>query len=219
MSVDYPAHDQPVVDRVDHLVYAAPDLEAAVTALAATFGVRASAGGQHPGFGTRNALLQLGPRSYLEIVAPDPQQPEPATPRWFGIDTLTEPRLVTWAAHGEALVTLRELSMRAGVPLGDVRRGQRVRADGVPLSWELTSPFAMLADGLVPFFIDWGNSPHPAQTAAAGLTLRSLRAEHPQPDAVNRLNAILKLALRVDRAERASLIAVIDGPLGRRELR
>ena len=44
-----------------------------------------------------------------------------------------------------------------------------------------------MANGLVPFFIDWGDTPHPAKSAAAGATLISLRAEHPDPENVQRM--------------------------------
>src|SRR5262249_11322359 len=61
-----------VVSRVDHLAYATPDLEKGVAEIERLLGVRATPGGQHPGRGTRNALVSLGPTSYLEIVGPDP---------------------------------------------------------------------------------------------------------------------------------------------------
>src|SRR5690349_12928563 len=89
--------------HVDHLVYAAPDLDAAVNALAQLTGARASPGGPHPGRGTRNALLALGPASYLEIVGPDAAQPAPAEPRWLSVDAVDAPRLVTWAARVDDL--------------------------------------------------------------------------------------------------------------------
>ena len=54
--------------------------------------------------------------------------------------------------------------------------GSRRRTDGVLLSWRYTDPQTVLADGLVPFFIDWGQSPHPARTAAQGASPIALRA-------------------------------------------
>ena len=55
---------------IDHLVYAAPDLPAAVTEVEGRFGVRAQAGGKHNGSGTHNALPALGAQTYLEIIRP-----------------------------------------------------------------------------------------------------------------------------------------------------
>ena len=82
---------------IDHLIYGAPDLDNTIDDLERRFGVRAAAGGKHVGIGTHNALLALGPRTYLEVIAPDPDQPSPANPRPFGLDELTSPRLVGWA--------------------------------------------------------------------------------------------------------------------------
>ena len=76
-----------LLSRVDHLVYATPDLEFGLKKLEQKLGVRAAAGGAHPGRGTRNALIALGPATYLEVLAPDPGQPAPK-PRWFRIDEI-----------------------------------------------------------------------------------------------------------------------------------
>jgi hypothetical protein len=204
---------------VDHLVYATPDLARGVDELAQLLGVRATPGGQHPGLGTRNALIALGPDSYIEIVAPDPEQPAPSTPRWFGIDDLTHSKLVTWAAKGTDLEELHATAVRNGIPLGAAARGGRRRPDGIELSWQVTNPRASVADGIVPFFIDWGQSPHPAQSAAKGATLLSLSAEHPDAVDVQRMLQQLRLPLTVEPATRAALVATIDCPRGRVEVR
>jgi hypothetical protein len=204
---------------LDHLVYATPDLDATVQALEEQLGVRPSTGGQHPGLGTRNALLSLGPRVYLEIVGPDPDQPAPDTPRWFGIDTLDAPRLVTWCAAAPELASLHARAAAAGVSLGAVRDGGRVRPDGVALSWQVTSPFTVLEHGLVPFFIDWLDSPHPADSAAHGVSVVEFAAEHPSPDALRAIYTALGLTMPVRAAETPALVATLEGPRGRVTLR
>jgi glyoxalase-like protein len=213
-------HDVPALLRtIDHLVYATPDLAAGVKQVEALLGVHATPGGQHPGEGTRNALIALGPTSYLEIIGPDPDQPKPLQPRKFEIDDLKAPRLVTWAAKGTNLPQIVAEARRRGVPVGDVIPGSRRTPTGVLLSWHITNQRALPANGLVPFFIDWGDTPHPARSAATGATLISLRAEHPDPENVQRMLAALGLDLPVVKGAKPSLVATIAGPRGRIDLR
>ena len=204
---------------VDHLVYATPDLQFGIETIEKMTGVRAVPGGQHPGRGTRNALMSLGPGVYLEIIGRDPDQPTPPQPRPFGIDDVKEPRLVTWVAKGENLESFAKEAAHAGVKLGEVIDGSRQRADGVVLSWRFTDPRTVAFDGLIPFFIDWGKTPHPAGTATPGLSLIGLRAEHPDPEPVQEALHTLGLDLRVQRGPRPALIATVDTPGGRVELR
>jgi len=209
----------PLLAEIDHLVYATPDLDLGVSTIEKTLGIRATPGGQHPGMGTRNALVALGPASYLEIIGPDPDQPMPTGPRRFGIDTLTAPRLIGWVAKSRELDAVAARAAASGVPLGPVIPGSRKRPDGVVLSWRYTDPSIVAADRLVPYFIDWGSSPHPSATAARGATLVRLRAEHPDAPRVQKMIDALGLHLRVEQGSTPALIATIDSPRGRVELR
>ena len=118
--------------RIDHIIYAAPDLEAAVDVIEKRLGVRAAGGGQHVGQGTHNTLLALGPRTYLEIVAPDPNQPEPAAPRPYGVDGVTRAGLVGWALTRDDIERAVSEARAKGFDPGDVIDGHRVTATGSP---------------------------------------------------------------------------------------
>ena len=191
---------------VDHLVYATPDLKASIDALEKRLGVRAAPGGQHPGRGTRNALIALSPTSYIEILTgPDPEQPKPDLPRQFGIDTLAEGRLVTWAAKSSDLEGA--VTRAAGHA---VKLGRGVARKPPPARWcvahlRYTNPRVVVADGIVPFFIDWGPTPHPAQTAASGASLLDLVGEHPDAERVQPMLTGLGLGLQVKKGPSPTL--------------
>ncbi|GAA3171696.1 MULTISPECIES: VOC family protein [Streptomyces] len=203
---------------LDHLVYAAPDLAAAAEELAELTGVRARAGGSHPGRGTRNCLLglagPLGAGAYLELIGPDPEQPEPDGPRWFGIDALTGPRLVTWALRAEGLATQVARARAAGYDPGDAAAMGRSTPDGRRISWELTPPCA--GGCATPFLLDWGATPHPTAAGLPVLTLEAFAASDPDPAAATaRLTALGGgWPDAPATAGPAGLTAVVRGPRG-----
>ena len=208
-----------VLPPVDHLIWGSRDLEREIERVDEWTGVRPVPGGRHPGEGTRNAIVGLGPGMYLELLGPDPEQPPLPRPRWLGLDTLVAPRLVTWAARSTDLERRAAAARAAGVPLGEVRASRRELSDGEVLSWRLTYPEPLPADGLVPFLIDWGDSPHPAASAPEGIRLVDLHAEHPDPAAITELLGHLGLELRVAAGPSPALVASLETPRGRVELR
>jgi hypothetical protein len=199
------------------LVYGTPDLDATVARLAA-LGVPLAPGGRHVGLGTRTHLAVLGGRGYLVVIGPDREQPEPAQP--FGVDELAGERLVTWAARVDAIDGIVAAARAAGHDPGPARAMQRDRPDGVRLSWRLTALPAPELGGLVPFLIDWADTPHPAASALRGARRVALQATHPDPDAVTSwLDALgVRADLTVAAGPRA-LTAVVRTPLGTVELR
>src|SRR5262249_37287142 len=123
---------------VDHLVWGGHHLPEEIDRLEDLTGVRPSIGGRHPGEGTHNALLRLGPAMYLELIAPDPFQEQIRSTRWFGLDTLTSPRLVAWAVKSTDLIRRAARARSEGVPLGGVRSGRREDSGGHGPSLPLT---------------------------------------------------------------------------------
>jgi hypothetical protein len=202
---------------IDHLIYAHPDLDAAVATLHRRFGVEATGGGQHPGRGTHNKLLALGPRTYLELIARDPSQLEPSTPRPYGVEGIRHGGLVGWAVAVEDIEAARGNARSHGFDPGPVIDGHRKDATGRLLHWRATANAEVA--GLIPFLISWGDVPHPAVDAPQGLRLTHLLVEHPRPTQIRTALAAMGVDVEVRRAPRPALVARIGSPNGEIELR
>lgn len=162
-------------------------------------------------------MLGLGAGCYLEIIAPDPVQPPPSGARPFGLDALERPQLVGWALRCEQIqLRVREARQRGYDP-GDPIEMRRTTPDGGTLRWWLT--LNAVEGGLIPFLIDWNGSRHPSVTAPGGLVLASFNLEHPSPASIHPTLGALGFDVRVVSARTPALVAVIDGPLGRTEVR
>lgn len=171
---------------IDHLVIIVADLDRGIDWFEQCVGVRPVYGGAHDDRGTHNALASLG-GAYVELIAPDPNQPEPDGPRPFGVSSSSDPSLATYAVRPDVGETIEQLAavMRSnGHDPGDVMSMSRTTADGSTLRWRLTPP-PPHGDGLIPFLIDWGDTPHPSTSAPSGVRLVELSGSTPHPGSVN----------------------------------
>lgn len=197
---------------LDHVILGCDDLDRGIDFVEKHTGVRAAFGGVHPGRGTRNALLSLGERKYLEIMAPDPaQQVTLQIPR---LRELKEPRIVGWAVHPADVNRLAVRFREASVAFKDPQPGSRQRPDGKVLHWK---SFTLIDDrnGLLPFFIEWSaDSLHPSADAPKGCRLEHFAAVSPRPDDLAKQVAILQIDLSISSGEKPALQATIVGPQG-----
>lgn len=207
--------NRPVPD-LDHLVYAVPDLAAGLAELTDRLGVVPTPGGRHPDYGTRNALVSLGPDTYLEIIGPDPEGSGFRGARPFGLDRLEAPKLATWAAKAGSLEERRVRARHQGFDPGEIVPGRRRLPDGSEVTWSVLG--LALPDppesGLVPFLIDWGTCPHPGATSIGGCRLVSFRAEHPEPDPVRARLGVLGVEFEICEGPAPCLRAELDTPRG-----
>lgn len=199
--------------ELDHLVYGVPDLLAGVRHFHELTGVEPVAGGRHEGRGTANYLVTLGNRSYLEIIGPDPDSD--ASPSWFnGLDRLPGPGLLTWAVRTDDIAAAVSAAQAASYDPGDAIPMSRRTSDGALLRWQLT-PDTVAAGGVVPFLIDWGDSPHPTTRALPGLTLVSFTVLTPTPNTVTASIHAVGASATVEYADTPGLRCELDGPAGR----
>ena len=207
---------------LDHFILGCDDLDRGVAFVEQRTGVRAAFGGVHPGRGTRNALLSLGERRYLEIMAPDPAQnvapgaPVPGSrPSQIAkLRELREPRLVGWAAHPGDLETFAARLRDARIEFEGPRAGSRQRPDGKILHWK-TLALKDDKDGLLPFFIEWSaDSIHPSSDAPKGCKLTHFAVVTPNTGDLTKIAEPLQVDMPIASGDKSALQATILGPKG-----
>jgi len=205
--------DDDVPALLDHIILGCNDLDKGIEFVHEGTGVLPAMGGVHPGRGTRNALLSLGERRYLEIIAPDPAQTEIV--HFPQIRSMTDPRLIGWAVHPPDIAALamrlRENKVEEFTGPSD---GSRKRPDGQVLNWKTIN----LADdrhGLLPFFIEWSaDSVHPSKDAPAKCTLDYFEILSADPQELASTLKRIGIDFPVQRSDKTRLRAVISGPKG-----
>ena len=200
---------------LDHLLWAAPDLNDAVEQLFERSGVRAIPGGQHPDLGTHNALARLGVRTYLEVLAPDPNLRAGTLARQ--LTALPAPALLMWAARTRNAAATAACAETAGYS-STIVEGRRTGIGGEELSWTNVFVSRHGAGTLIPFFTQWHATRHPAAHATDGMRLTSFFIETSRPESLRAVFAALEVKVSVRNGLRDRLVARIDTPRGPLEL-
>jgi len=204
--------DDDVPALLDHIILGCNDLDKGIEFVHDATGVLPAIGGVHPGRGTRNALLSLGERLYLEIIAPDPAQSEIV--HFPQIRSMTDPRLIGWAVHPPDITALAMRLRENKVEFTGPSDGSRKRPDGQVLNWKTIN----LADdrhGLLPFFIEWrSDSVHPSKDAPAKCTLDYFEILSSDPQELAATLKRIGIDFPVQRSDKTRLHAVISGPKG-----
>ena len=200
------------MNRIDHFAWSSPSLGDAIADLERWSGVRACPGGSHPGMGTRNALVSLGPGLYLALDGPDPEQvlrdnngARMAAQGGYNMDL--------FAVATDDIEGARKLLGTFGID-AEIRRGSRDTPDGRELRWRHLAVGPTPFGCALPHVAQWDTHDHPSREAPGGCTLGSFVVGHPSPRAVVRLYEALGLSVDVVAAPEPVLRVGLRGRRG-----
>jgi hypothetical protein len=159
--------------RLDHVSYAAEHdgLSATAERLAKTIGVDAIDGGVHPRFGTRNAILPLAGKRYVEVVEVLDHPASYRAPFGQAVRARSDSGggWLGWVVRVEDISNAEE---RVGRPAVD---GYRHTPDGEELRWKQVGVKGLISDPQLPFYVQWDpGSRHPSEDAHTTVTIRAL---------------------------------------------
>jgi hypothetical protein len=199
---------------IDHVIVGTANLEEGIRQFTELAGAAPAIGGQHPGRGTQNALLSLGSRTYLELIAPVSGPP----PEMKFLSDLKQLSAIGWAIGTKDLEATKRRLEGAGFRVTAPRAGSRVRPDGQTLQWR-TAGLEDVPGGLTPFLIEWGaETPHPASTSPGGCTLETMEIAGPGLERLGKLVAELRLQAMVRAGTAPDLTFELACPSGRVKL-
>lgn len=198
----------------DHLMLGIRDLDEGIRLFHEQTGVRPVVGGKHPGRGTQNALVSLGPRLYIEIIAPSEpaaaDKPDPAS----GLRALDRLTPIGWAVSVSDAENARQRLAAAGFEVSAANPGSRNRPDGSVVRWQTFGIAKPQIPGM-PFFIRWGDGvTHPAVDSPGGCRLEALRIVSQSSDEARSALATLGVDVPVERGAKGGMSVSLACPKG-----
>ncbi len=145
---------------LDHAIIAVRDLTEASTQMERALGLRFSPGGEHPEWGTQNAVARLG-TDYLELISV--HQPDTARSNERGrilLDYLRdhESGPLGFALTSDDLTRDTVEARNRGLELEDTSQGYRRRPDGAVVTWQTASAPDDPWGRRIPFLIQHGTA-------------------------------------------------------------
>ena len=136
--------------RVDHVIYAVRDADAAAERIWREHGLASIEGGRHPAWGTANRIIPLG-SAYFELMTVFDPEVADATPLGrFVVQRIERgDSLIGWMVTGDGLDERLEANRLEPAPSG------RRLPDGSEVTWRLAGLETMIAAPPLPGFIEW----------------------------------------------------------------
>lgn len=160
--------------HLDHVSFAvgADGLAGTTASLGKLLGATFHDGGAHPRFGTRNMILPLNNRQYLEVVEvlDHPASDKAAFGQAVRERSDAGGGWMAWCVSVDDMTEVEHRIGRHAVP------GNRRRPDGFNLEWRQIGTSSMRADPQLPYVTCWDIDPaeHPSQMADSEISLTSL---------------------------------------------
>ena len=160
--------------HLDHVSFAvgADGLAGTTAELGRLLGATFIDGGVHPRFGTRNMILPLKNRQYLEVVEvlDHPASDKAAFGKAVRERSDAGGGWMAWCVSVDDMDEVERRIGRHAVP------GNRRRPDGFNLQWRQIGTSSMRADPQLPYVTAWDIDPseHPSQMAPSEITLTAL---------------------------------------------
>ena len=205
-----------------HVIVGIDSLERGMELLRRVTGLTPIFAGAHPGRGTQNALLSLGPGRYLELLAPNPADTSAAA-RTLGmaarLRALRLPTPIGWALGTPDADSLRSTLVARGLPGGTVTPGARTRPDGQTVRWRALGLAWGLRSAVLPFFVeDDAAGPGLSTGAPTGCELTEFALASPHADTVRTLLQRARLSVDVAHAPAERISLTLACPQGRVQL-
>lgn len=139
---------------LSQVIYGVHDLDVATKQLESR-GLTVVDGGHHPGLGTANRIIPLGD-AYFEILGIVDKQEALRNPFGLALSQQIQDgnRLVRWSLRTDSIDEIA--GERNLTPESRSRR----RPDGILLTWQAAGLSLSLAEGWLPFFMQWDNPTH-----------------------------------------------------------
>jgi hypothetical protein len=173
---------------LDHIVLAAPDLEEAMAHFEALTGIRPNPVGPLQGLGARTAHIGLDNNRYIEILAPDNENPGPIgdvlktldpgtlTPWHYAIRSSEVSRLIEGYVYDVLGWEPDHIAMVQALPDNSIRQ------------WDLLTMYGHDMGGCAPCYVKWkDHGQHPTATIALKATLETLTVRAPKNHDVHKL--------------------------------
>lgn len=171
--------------NIDHFVLAADTLQQGIDNLEEKLSVKIPFGGVHPAMGTHNCLMKLSDDLFFEIIAINPDSLTQDAlkieqPRWFSLDDpflraqlKHQPQLLTWVTNTRDMQRTANRGIYRQCSVRSITRNH--------LSWQFALPDdgSLLANGLIPYVLQWSDEHPAAKMADLGCSLIEMNLFHP----------------------------------------